>query len=134
MKRVYESIAIILMLLLFCLADSFGQTTFKIVHKIYDYSAQQYKVDFDVKKELYIEYDNLSFTFYEKGNINTIRINKKLSEDYKNGIKVSTYDAYWDLTGESCYFTIADSETIYSYTIYFTEKGIKKSLIFYFRK
>jgi glucan biosynthesis protein len=134
MKRVYQSIAFILFLLLACLADSFGQVSYKVVHKIYDYSTQQYKVDFDVDKEIYVEYDNLKFTFYQQPNTNSIHILKKLSYDDKQNIQVTTYEAYWNLTNEKCYFTIGTGSLITSYTIYYNDNGIKKSLAFYFRK
>jgi hypothetical protein len=133
MKNVYRSIAFILFLLLACLADSFGQTTFKIVHKIYDNSTKQYKVDFEVNKKLYVEYDNMTFIFHDGKNTNTIYPKNKISENQNNNILTTTYRANWDLTGEDCFFLLSSSKTISSYSIYFVEKGIKKALIFYFK-
>ena len=135
MKTVKQSIAIILFLLLACLADSFGQNkTFKQELKRKNSETGNYeliKTDYS-PYEIEFLIDKNTVLFAGKST-NRFIINKVILDKVINGYDTQFFKGYWDLIGNNCNLVITRSDSLMLLSIYYELNGNEYSLIYFVR-
>ena len=131
MKTVKQSIAIILLLLLACLADSFGQKTYKQELKRKNSETGNYeliKTDYSPYEIEFLKDKNT--VLFVGASTNRFIINKIILDKVINGYDTQFFKGYWDLIGNKCNLIINRSDSLMLLCIYYELNGNEYSLTY----